>query len=125
MIAPTEFDHKQAVVTYYDTHPINAEQILEKLERDGIPLDGLTEAELQNYDQDHYGGIDITEQLVKDAEIEAGQHVLDVCSGMGGPARYFAFHHGCRVTGLDLTESRVAGATGIRNRRTNVRIQNG
>ena len=29
---------------------------------------------------------------------------------MGGPARYFAHHRGCRVTGLDLTESRVAGA---------------
>jgi ubiquinone/menaquinone biosynthesis C-methylase UbiE len=30
---------------------------------------------------------------------------------MGGPARYFAWKTGCRVTGLDLTASRVAGAT--------------
>ena len=29
---------------------------------------------------------------------------------MGGPARYFSYHRGSRVTGLDLTESRVAGA---------------
>ncbi len=106
----TKPSHRDAVVTYYDTHPINQQQILEKLERDGIPLEGLTEAELQNYDQDHYGGIEITEQLAKDAEIRADHHVLDVCSGMGGPARYFAFHHGCRVTGIDLTVSRVAGA---------------
>ena len=102
--------HAQNVVTYYDTHPISAHQILEKLERDGIALEGLSEAELQNYDQDHYGGIAITEQLAEDAGVEAGHHVLDVCSGMGGPARYFSFHRGCRVTGLDLTESRVEGA---------------
>ena len=103
--------HRDAVVTYYDTHPINEQQILEKLERDGVALDGLTEAKLQHYDQDHYGGLEITEQLAVDAEIGGGQHVLDVCSGMGGPARYFAFHRGCRVTGLDLTQSRVEGAT--------------
>ncbi|MGI9498780.1 MAG: class I SAM-dependent methyltransferase [Geminicoccaceae bacterium] len=104
-------DHGNAVVTYYDTHPINEEQILEKLDRDGITREGLTETDLQNYDQDHYGGIAITEQLAGDAGIDATHHVLDVCSGMGGPARYSAFHRGCRVTGLDLTESRVAGAT--------------
>lgn len=103
-------DHSQEVITYYDTHPINEQQILEKLNRDGIQLQGLTEAELQAYDQDHYGGVAITEQLAEDARIVAGHHVLDVCSGMGGPARYFAYHRGCRVTGLDLTESRVASA---------------
>lgn len=107
----TSPDHRDNVVTYYDTHPINEQQILEKLERDGISLDGLSEAELQNYDQDHYGGIEITEQLGEDAGIGGDHHVLDVCSGMGGPARYFSHHRGCRVTGLDLTESRVAGAT--------------
>lgn len=107
----TRSSHKKAVVTYYDTHPINEHQILEKLERDGIAIEGLTEAVLQDYDQDHYGGIEITEQLADDADIDADRHVLDVCSGMGGPARYFAYHRGCRVTGLDLTESRVAGAT--------------
>ena len=104
-------DHSQAVVTYYDTHPISAHQILEKLERDGIALEGLSEAVLQDYDQDHYGGIAITEQLAEDAGIAADHHVLDVCSGMGGPARYFSYTRGCRVTGLDLTESRVKGAT--------------
>jgi ubiquinone/menaquinone biosynthesis C-methylase UbiE len=29
---------------------------------------------------------------------------------MGGPARYLAYHHGCRVTGLDITASRHEGA---------------
>ncbi|MEM8949698.1 MAG: class I SAM-dependent methyltransferase [Pseudomonadota bacterium] len=109
----TVSNHREAVVTYYDTHPINEQQILEKLQQDGIALDRLTEAELQNYDQDHYGGLQITETLAEEAAIHADHHVLDVCSGMGGPARYFAYHRGCRVTGLDLTESRISGATSL------------
>jgi len=31
------------------------------------------------------------------------QHLLDIGSGIGGPARYFARRFGCRVTGIDLT----------------------
>ncbi len=106
-------DHERAVVTYYDTHPINEQQILEKLTGDGHDPNTLTEAVLQDYDQDHYGGISSTERLADDAEIEQSHHVLDVCSGMGGPARYLAFHRGCRVTGLDLTESRIEGARNL------------
>lgn len=39
--------------------------------------------------------------------------MLDVCSGVGGPARYIAWKSGCQVTGLDLTASRVEGATAL------------
>ena len=35
----TGSSHQDAVVTYYDTHPINEHQILEKLKQDGIALD--------------------------------------------------------------------------------------
>jgi SAM-dependent methyltransferase len=31
-------------------------------------------------------------------------HLLDLCSGIGGPARFFARTYGCRVTGIDLAE---------------------
>ena len=30
-------------------------------------------------------------------------HILDVGSGIGGPARYFARRFGCRVSGIDVT----------------------
>jgi MPBQ/MSBQ methyltransferase len=44
--------------------------------------------------------------------LRAGMRLLDVGSGIGGPARYFAGEHGCKVTGIDLTEEfvRVAGS---------------
>ena len=99
-----------SVVHFYETHPINEQQILHDLARDGVALDGLTEAVLQDYDQDHFGGLAAVDVLAEKAGIGPDRHVLDVCSGMGGPARYLAYHHDCRVTGLDITASRHEGA---------------
>lgn len=102
--------HVDSVTGFYDLHPINEEQILEALHAQGVPLDAVTESDLKAFDQDHYGGVEALEALVRCAGITSTHHVLDVCSGMGGPARYLAHWLGCRVTGLDLTESRYRGA---------------
>lgn len=99
-----------ATVNYYETHPINEFEILKKLETNGIALDGLTEDILKDYDQDHFGGLEAVDVLAAKAGIGAASHVLDVCSGMGGPARYLANRLGCKVTGLDITASRHEGA---------------
>ena len=40
-----------------------------------------------------------------------GGHALEVASGSGGPAVYLADKTGCRVTGIDASESGVATAT--------------
>jgi ubiquinone/menaquinone biosynthesis C-methylase UbiE len=103
-------EQEDRAVRFYDSHPINEQQILHDLGRDGIALEGLTEADLQNYDQDHFGGLEAVDILAAKAGIDRDSHVLDVCSGMGGPARYLASRLGCRVTGLDITESRHQGA---------------
>jgi len=47
------------------------------------------------------------------ASLISSDHLLDVCSGVGGPARYISWKSGCRVTGLDLTASRVVGAIAL------------
>jgi sarcosine/dimethylglycine N-methyltransferase len=99
-----------AVVAFYDAHPINEEQILNALRARGIPLESLTQEMLKEHDQDHFGGTRANEVLAEKAGLQPGQHVLDVCSGMGGPARYLAMRSGCRVTGLDFTESRHRAA---------------
>ncbi|MGH6897926.1 MAG: class I SAM-dependent methyltransferase [Geminicoccaceae bacterium] len=99
-----------AVIGFYETHPISEYEILEKLRADGIDQGALTEDILQNYDQDHFGGLEAVDVLAEKAGITSGARVLDVCSGMGGPARYLAHRLGCRVTGLDITESRHEGA---------------
>jgi sarcosine/dimethylglycine N-methyltransferase len=100
-----------AVARFYDFHPINAKQILDAVVARGIAPDAITEAVLQQHDQDHYGGTAATDRLIAEAAVQAEDVVLDVCSGMGGPARYLAWKTSCDVTGLDLTASRVEGAT--------------
>lgn len=104
------------VIQFYDTHPINEEQILAELSARGTNLDALTEYELKDFDQDHYGGAHVVDVLANKAGIRRGHHVLDVCSGMGGPARWIAERYGCRVTGLDFTESRVEAAKRLTRR---------
>ena len=106
----TQDERIDGVVDFYDTHPINEQQIIDKLQRDGHdPLD-VTEDVLQNYDQDHFGGIAANDALASLAGIDADSHVLDVCCGMGGPSRYLVHNYGCRITGIDLAESRINGA---------------
>jgi SAM-dependent methyltransferase len=107
---------KAGVIQFYDTHPINEDEILAKLSARGTKLDTLTEEELKDFDQDHYGGVHVVDVLADKAGIRRDHHVLDVCSGMGGPARWIAYRYGCRVTGLDFTESRVEAAKRLTRR---------
>lgn len=104
------------VIHFYDTHPINEEEILAKLAARGTDPDSLTEDDLKDFDQDHFGGTGAVDMLADRAGIQSGHHVLDVCSGMGGPARWLAHRIGCRVTGLDVTVSRVESAQRLTRR---------
>ena len=100
----------KTAVDFYDRHPISAAIILARLEAARGSLDGLTPPDLFPHDQDHYGGLAVNDALVARAELAAGQHVVDFCAGLGGPARYFAHTYGVEVTGIELTPARVAGA---------------
>lgn len=104
---------QEAVVGFYETHPINEDEILARLRARGMDPDAITEDDLSEFDQDHYGGVQAVEAIARAARVKAGDSVLDVCSGMGGPARWLAWRFGCRVTGLDITPSRVEGAKNL------------
>ena len=58
---------------------------------------------LAPYDQFHGRGLEATEEIAGLIKAAAGDHLLDVGSGIGGPARYMARRFGCSVTGIDLT----------------------
>jgi sarcosine/dimethylglycine N-methyltransferase len=103
----------QAVEQFYDFHPISAQQIFDAVAARGIAREHITEEVLQQHDQDHYGGTAAVDRLMAEAGVTAADRVLDICSGLGGPARYLAWKTGCQVTGIDLTASRVEGATAL------------
>jgi sarcosine/dimethylglycine N-methyltransferase len=64
----------------------------------------LTSQQLASLDQFHTRGLAATTELAKLAGITADMSVLDVGSGLGGPARFIAGTYGCQVTGVDLSE---------------------
>lgn len=107
---------RAGVVNFYDTHPINEHEILAKLAAKGLDLDTLTEVELKELDQDHYGGYEATDALAMAGDFRPEHRVLDVCCGLGGPARWIAHQIGCAVTGLDLTQSRIDSARRLATR---------
>ena len=57
---------------------------------------------LAPYDQFHGRGMEATADLLALMPARPADHILDIGSGLGGPARCVADRFGCRVTGIDL-----------------------
>ncbi|KML43096.1 SAM-dependent methyltransferase [Burkholderia cepacia] len=70
----------------------------------------FTPRQLDALDQFHTRGLAATDELAELVGITADTAVLDVGSGIGGPARVLAATRGCRVTGIDLSEPFVDAA---------------
>jgi len=76
----------------------------------------LTADDLSAVDEFHMGGRTATVELAEALELRPEHRVLDIGSGLGGPARYFARRSGCRVSGIDLTPDYVAAANALTRR---------
>ena len=70
---------------------------------DGIDPRHPSMEALAPYDQFHGRGLEATVEIADRLRIDASDRILDIGSGIGGPARYFAHRFGCEVTGIDLT----------------------
>lgn len=79
------------------------ERIFAALRAVGKDPDHLTFQDLAPVDHFHTLGPMATTALADATGLEGGEKVLDVGSGLGGPARTLAAGYGCRVTGVDLT----------------------
>lgn len=73
------------------------------LRDDGVDPDRPTIEALAPYDQFHSRGLEATLEMATLIGARPDDHILDIGSGLGGPARYLAKRFGCRVTGIDLT----------------------
>lgn len=86
------------------------ELIVSALEKAGKPLAALMVEDLAPVDHYHARGFPATVELADRLPIGAGDHLLDIGCGLGGPARYLARRFDCRVSGLDITASFVEAA---------------
>jgi SAM-dependent methyltransferase len=82
----------------------------------GDATDGTTPEALQYLDQYHAGGSQSVERLLVTLIPSPSDIVLDVGSGLGGPARQVATASGCRVTGVDITGAYVEAAAELTDR---------
>jgi ubiquinone/menaquinone biosynthesis C-methylase UbiE len=87
--------------------------IRERLAAAGKDLERLSSADLAAVDEFHIRGRQATLELAGRMGLDRESHVLDLGSGLGGPARTLAEAHGCRVTGIDLTRSFCEAATAM------------
>lgn len=89
---------------HYSAGGVLADRIAAKLREAGKSIDKITSAELAAVDEFHIRGRKATLELGVKMNLHAGSSVLDLGSGLGGPARTLAEAYGCNVTGVDLTE---------------------
>lgn len=69
----------------------------------GVQTEGIGTAALAPIDEFHIRGRAATLEIAEALSVAEGSSVLDIGSGLGGPARAVAEAVGCRVTGIDLT----------------------
>ena len=100
-----------AVASHYAGEGNLAEAIAQKLAQAGKDVARLGTADLATVDEFHIRGRKATLELAQMLGLDAGSHLLDIGSGLGGPARTVAEAHGCRVTGIDLTQAFCDAAT--------------
>lgn len=64
-------------------------------------------------DEFHIRGLAATREMAARLNLTSSTRVLDVGSGLGGPARWLAATYGCHVTGIDLTAPFCAAAEAL------------
>jgi ubiquinone/menaquinone biosynthesis C-methylase UbiE len=84
---------------------VNLRRIYNELADAGVgPEQPFTPEQLFPFDQIHYHGTNAVRQAAIMLGVHRDSRVLEIGSGLGGPARYLAHTVGCRVTGLDVQE---------------------
>ena len=83
------------------------------LEKAGLDRTTLRTADLVPVDEFHIRGRAASLEIIEALGVTADAHVLDLGSGLGGPARTLAELTGCRVTGVDLTAEFCEVATAL------------
>lgn len=98
------------------SRPGLAQAILDALAATGKDTGRLKASDLNAADEFHLGWHEATLTLARDLDLSADRSLVELGSGLGGPARTFASLYGCRVTGIDLTRDYVDAARELTTR---------
>ncbi|MCK5365254.1 MAG: class I SAM-dependent methyltransferase, partial [Gammaproteobacteria bacterium] len=90
----------EEVAAHYSGGGGLAEKIAESLRSAGKDLNELKAADLATVDEFHIRGRKATLELAEQMKLSEDSCVLDIGSGLGGPARTLTEKYGCHVTGL-------------------------
>ena len=105
-------DIESGVSRHYAGYDVLA-RIRAGLSEMGLDPDRISPDVLKPVDEFHIGGGDATAALLEKLDIRPDTDVLDIGSGIGGPARMIAGRYRCRVTGVDLTPHFVETARAL------------
>ena len=103
------------IARHYEV-PELEQRILSALADRGVDVANMRASDLEAVDEFHIGGVVATRELVNQMGLRPGSRLLDIGSGVGGPARFVASTGDVDVTGIDLTQSYVDIATSLSNR---------
>ncbi|MBE7417158.1 MAG: class I SAM-dependent methyltransferase [Ideonella sp.] len=110
-------NHDAATITaHYSRGGGLLERLAQALQDDGVDPQCPTLEQLAPYDQFHGRGVEATEEAAALMPARPGERLLDIGSGIGGPARWLARRFRCHVTGIDLTDEFCAVARELTQR---------
>jgi len=94
-------------MTYDET---SVDQAINRILETHPAVDASIVGALDTLDQFHVGGAGAVDLLIPTLALRPGDRIVDVGSGLGGPARQIAARTGNRVVGIDITAAYVDAA---------------
>lgn len=79
-----------------------------------LEIEDLTQ--LGHLDQYHYMGVEANDHVIDILGLDGSVKVLDIGSGIGGPARYIAGRSGCQITGVELQRDLCEASSALTRR---------
>ena len=98
-------DQGRKVSDHWARLAVTFDGAVKSLEAKGISAKSARAEDLHSMDMIHMGGLSATDALAELAGISPGHQVLDVGSGVGGPARRIASKFKASIVGLELSKA--------------------
>lgn len=95
----------------YNWRVASVHKALRDMGKETGPLTVEDLVQLGHLDQYHYLGVEANDHLIDIMGLDSSVKVLDIGSGIGGPARYISARTGCRITGVELQSDLAQAAS--------------